>query len=301
MAQRLLSTLGVIWLAVTLAFLALRVLPGDAIEAGLIDTGASAADIQQQREAYGLTDSLPVQYLRYLAGLLRGDLGTSLLGGEPVSEMIGQQLSSSLALALPSLALALALGVLFGTLGALKIRFGVSAIARLITGLSLSTPLYWTGTLAIYLFTVQFRLLPPGGSAFEQLVPPVAVLGFATSGAIARVTEAGIRDLLAADFVRTARAKGLPERAVLNRHVLRAALLPVITVTALQAGFLISGAVITETLFLRPGLGRLLLQSTLRQDYPVVQGIVVLSAVAYTLFNAAADLLYRWVDPRVTS
>ncbi len=300
MIRRLLSTLGVIWLAATLAFFALRVLPGDAIESQLIDSGAPAADLQQQRELYGLTGSLPLQYSRYLAGLLRGDLGLSLLGGEPVSEMIGQQLPATLALTLPSLALALMLGLLFGTLGALDIGFGVSTAARLITGLSLSTPIYWTGTLAIYVVTVLLRL-PSGQSALDQLILPVAVLGFAASGAIARVTEAGVGALFAADFVRTARAKGLSERVILSRHVLRAALLPVITVTALQAGFLISGAVITETLFLRPGLGRLLLQSTLRQDYPVVQGIVVLSAVAYTLFNAAADGLYRLADPRVSS
>ena len=155
-------------------------------------------------------------------------------------------------------------------------------------------PLYWTGTLAIYVFAVQLNGLPTNG-----IVLPVAVLGLHTAGAVGQVVRADVRAALTLDFVRTARAKGLSETRVIVYHVLRAGLLPVVTVIALQAGFLLGGVVITESLFVRPGLGRVLLNATLRQDYPVVQGIVVLGALVYTLLNAAADVFYRLLDPRI--
>ena len=172
-----------------------------------------------------------------------------------------------------------------------------SNIARLILDLSLSMPLYWTGTLAIYIFAVQLNWLPTSGA--NNLTLPAVVLAFHTAGAVGQVVRASVYDTLSLDFVRTARAKGLRESQVILRHVLRAALLPTVTVIALQAGFLLGGVVITESLFVRPGIGRLLLNATLRQDYPVVQGIVILGALVYTLLNASADLAYHLLDPRV--
>jgi peptide/nickel transport system permease protein len=300
-AQRLVSTLGVVWLAATLAFLALHVLPGDAITAQLLDSGAPDEVILQQRMERGLTDPLLLQYVHYLAGLARGDLGTSLLNGEPVRDLILQQLPSTLTLALAAAAVAIVMGITLGCAAALDLNWGLAAAARVCINLALGTPIYWTGTLAIYVFTVQLGLLPSGGGGrLSQLVLPVGVLGFHTAGAIARVVQASIRETKRADFVRTARAKGLPERAILLRHMLRAGLLPVVTVIGLQIGYLIGGTVITESLFVRPGLGRLLLDATLRQDYPVVQGIVIVGAVIYSVLNAVTDLVYRLIDPRVT-
>ncbi len=288
--RRIASITASLWLAVTLAFFALRMLPGDAVQVQLQESGASAETIAQRRGALGLDQPVLAQYGRYLVGLLRGDLGVSLLDGQPVAEIIGQQFAPTLALATCALLVAAALGITLGTLAALD-RF---ALARLLLDLSLSVPLYWTGTLAIYLFSVRLDWLPATG-----LFLPVAVLGFHTAGAVGQVVRADVRETLALDFVRTARAKGLREARVIVRHVLRAALLPVITVIALQAGFLLGGVVITESLFVRPGIGRVLLNATLRQDYPVVQGIVVLGALVYTLLNAAADLCTHLVDPRV--
>lgn len=299
--RRLGSALIVIWLAVTLAFVALRVLPGDALSAELLQSGASAADIDQRRAQSGLVDSLPVQYLRYLTDLLRGDLGASLLSGQPVTDLIARQLPPTLTLAASALLIAVILGLLLGVGSALDVGWGLSAAANLLINLALATPIYWTGTLAIFLFAVLLNLLPAGGSGgLDALLLPAGLLGYHTAGSIAQVTAAGVRETRIAEFVRVARAKGLRSRIVVWRHILRVSLLPVVTVIALQAGFLLSGAVITESLFVRPGVGRLLLDSTLRQDYPVVQGIVILAAVTYVIVNTLADGLQRVLDPRLT-
>ncbi len=290
--RQIITALATLWFAATLAFFALRVLPGDAIEAALRESGAGAATIAERQAALGLDDPLLVQYGRYLTGLLHGDLGVSLLDGRPVTEIVAQQLAPTVVLALSALTVAAVVGVGLGVIAALEIP--LAALARLLLDLALSMPLYWTGTLAIYIFALQLNWVSSTG-----LLLPAAVLGFHTAGAIGQVVRSGVQETLTLDFVRTARAKGLPERGVLIRHVLRAGLLPAVTVIALQAGFLLGGVVITESLFIRPGIGRVLLNATLRQDYPVVQGIVVLSAVVYIVLNTAADFSYRLLDPRV--
>lgn len=298
--RRLGWSLLVLWSAATLAFFALRVLPGDAIEASMLGSGVSDVAVDMLRAEQGLLDPLPVQYVLFLAGLARGDLGVSLLSGQPVAELIGFNLLPTLTLALAALAVALIVGVVLGLLAALAASQALGKLARLAINLSLSTPIYWTGTLAIYVFTVELALLPSGGGGrVSQLVMPSAVLGFHTAGAIARVVSQEVRQLQAADFVNVARAKGLAERRIIFAHILRASVAPLVTVVALQAGFLFSGVVVTETLFVRPGLGRLLLDATMRQDYPIVQGVVVLSALVYTIVNTVADVIARLLDPRV--
>ncbi|MBI5669918.1 MAG: ABC transporter permease [Chloroflexi bacterium] len=298
LAERLLSAAGTVWLAGTLAFFALRLLPGDAIQSQLMQSGASPVVIADRRARLGLDEPLLIQYGRLWLDAARGSLGYSLLDGQPVTDMIRQRLGPTVALASGAVVVAVALGLTLGTVAALQ--WPMSPAARLLVNLALSTPLYWTGTLAIWLFAVLLGWLPSsGGEGVAQLLLPVSVLGFHSAGGIARMVETSLRETLAADFIRTARAKGLPERLVLRRHVLRAGLLPVITVVALQAGFLLGGTVITESLFVRPGLGRLLLDSTLQQDYPAVQGITLFLAMVYAGFNLLADALYAWLDPRV--
>ncbi len=287
----------VVWLATTLAFFGLRMLPGDAIEAQLARNGAGEVFIEQRRAELGLTDSLSVQYIRFMSGMLQGDLGQSLGSGQPVTRMILQQLQPTASLAFGALIVAVALGLTLGIGGALSLPYGIPFIARSIVNMAFSIPIYWTGTIVVFVFAVQ---LGSGNNDLSRLIAPIAVLGFHTSGSIARIVQANIRDTLDAEFIWTARAKGLRERHVVWRHILRVGLLPVITVIALQAGFLLSGTVITESLFVRPGIGKLLLDSTLRQDYPVVQGIVVIAAIIYTLVNTIADLTYSMLDPRVS-
>ncbi len=287
--RQLASAVMVIWLAATLAFFALRVLPGDALEAQLLDSGASAEVIEQRRVQLGLNIPLIEQYGRFIGGLLRGDLGYSLLNGEPVTETILVRLAPTVTLAVNALVVATISGIGLGVSAGLG-----TEIAKNVISLSLSMPIYWTGTLVIYAASA----LSIAGEGSETILP-VAVLGFHAAGAIAWVLQGQVSEVARADYVRTARAKGLHEHIVIGRHVLRVALLPVVSVIALQAGFLLTGTVITESLFARPGIGRLLVERTLGQDYPVVQGIVVLAAVAYTLVNTAADGVQRALDPRL--
>jgi peptide/nickel transport system permease protein len=273
--------------------------PGDAVDATLARTGATRDEIAARRVALGLNDPIPAQYVDYLGGVLRGDLGESLVSQQPVLEMIGQNLGPTAALASSALLVAVTLGLVLGATAGLAgwrlARWGAETLAAL----SLSTPAYWTATLAIYLFTVVFTLLPGvGGRGPRTLILPALVLGFHTAGSIAQVTANSLRGTADEDFVRTARAKGLPELDVLD-HILRVGLLPVAAVVALQLGFLLGGTVITETIFVRRGLGRVLITAVNQRDYPVIQGLVVLSALVYSAVNTLADMLYRVIDPRV--
>ncbi len=298
--DRLLTTLLIVWAAVTLAFFALRVIPGDAIVNQMLQGGAPETDIAARRAALGLDAPILAQYARYLSGLIRGDLGDSLLTRQPVSALITEQLRATIALAVSALLVAVALGLALGTLEALYGPRWPGRLAGFLSVLALSTPIYWTGTLAIYLFSTKLNVLPAIGSGSPaHLILPAGVLGFHVSGSIARVTRTSLRSTLEADFVRTAQAKGLPAFQVFSGHVLRAGLPPILSVIALQMGFLLGGTVITEMLFHRQGVGQLLQNAVLDQDYPVVQGVVVLSAIVYSLISAAADLLYSALDPRV--
>ena len=289
-----------VWIAASLAFFALEVIPGDAIVSQLTQSGASTSVIEERRAEMGLTDPVWVRYGRFFAGVVRGDWGQSLLSHEPVVVTLARNLPPTITLAFSALLVATVAGIVVGVAGALKLPL-ISSLSRVVVSISLSMPIYWTGTIAIFVFTARLGLLPSAGAGrLSQLVLPVTVLAFHASGAVARVVQGNVATVLLADFVRTARSKGLSERQVLFGHALRAALLPVISVVALQAGFLLGGTVIVESLFVRPGIGRLLLDATLQQDYPVVLGVVLWSAAVYTLLNLAADVLFSLLDPRVS-
>jgi peptide/nickel transport system permease protein len=297
--RRLCAAILTIWLAVTLAFVTLRLLPGDAIAAQLAQSGATEGQIAARRALLGLDQPLLIQYGQTLGGLLRGDFGYSLVSGRPVTTIIAEQFGATVALAAGGLAVAIVIGLGLGIAAALsRLRF----LASLIISLLLSSPVYWTGTLFIYLFSVQMRLLPSTGNGDELrfLILPWLVLGLGLAGGIAQLTASSIAQHRNADFIRTARSKGLRERRVITRHMLRASLGPVVTLVALQTGFLLGGAVITEMLFVRRGIGQVLLAAVNDRDFPVVQGVVVLSAIVYSLANAAADLLAALLDPRLT-
>ena len=289
--RRSLSALFTLWLTLTLTFFALRLLPGSAVDAQFAQSGASQTVIDQRREALGLDKSIPAQYRAFLVDLSRGHLGDSLYSGQTVTAMMRQRLPGTLELATWSLLLAIGLGVSWGILAGLRTGY-LSQIARLLIDLSVSLPVYWTGTLVLFVLVAAL-----GGQ--RQLIWPVLVLGFHTAGAIARLLETEVHQITDAPFVRTARAKGLPERLILFRHILRPTLAPVLQVIALQTGILLSGTVITETLFSRPGLGLMLWNATLERDYPVVQGIIILIATFYITLNALADILAQLIDPRM--
>lgn len=298
MLRRVFHVIGVSWLAVTLVFLLLRAIPGDAITAQLTRVGVSEAEIATIRAEMGLDADVLTQYARYMSGLLRGDLGVSLTSTLPVTDVIAPRLIPTLTLALSTLVVASVLGISLGLMASLDTR--TSRIARGIINLSLSLPIYWTGTLAIIVFVGMLNWSPAFGTGgLKRLILPVAVLSFHVMAPIALATSANLHTLRHSTFARTARAKGLRERLVLWRHVVRPGLAPVLSVIALQAGFLLSGTVITESLFVRSGLGGLLLQSTIDRDFPVVQGIVILAAVFYLLATLLADAFARLLDPRL--
>lgn len=291
-----------VWLAVTFAFTALHALPGDAIEAQLTQSGATPAQINARRAALGLDKPLIEQYETMLTGLLRGDFGTSLSGDRPVSAILGEQFGATAQLTAAALVLAIVLGVALGLLSALGRSGIIRGMAVGGVALALAAPVYWTGTLAIYVFSVWLKALPSsGGGDLRHLILPAGTLGLAVSGGIARVTAANVRDVAGADFVRTARAKGLRRWQIVYRHILRASWPPILSMIALQGGFLLGGTAIVEALFVRQGIGQVLLNAINTHDYPVVQGAVVIGALAYSLLNAAADLINAAIDPRLRS
>lgn len=298
--QRTVGVLVTIWLAGTLAFLALRLAPVDAITLQLTLSGATDSQIATRRAALGLDAPLTAQYLAMWRGILRGDLGVSLVNGRPVAALIEEQLGATLALAVGALCVGSLLGLGLGVGAALGNRV-VQALCEGVIALLLATPIYWLGTLAIYVFAVWLGWLPSvsSGNDLRALLLPCGVLGIALSGSIGQVAAASLREVRTAAFVQVARAKGLPTRLIVWRHMLRANSSALISLIGLQGGFLISGTVVTEALFTRRGIGQLVLAAVNGRDYPVVQGVVLLSAIAYGLLSVAADVLAAWSDARL--
>lgn len=298
--RRLLQSAFVLWLAVTLAFVAMYLAPGDPAQALLAASGATPDEIAERHAALGLDDPCLVQYGRYLLDLIRGDLGQSWLHGRAVGRMMLEQLAPTVTLAVAATAVGIALGLSLGLLAALRRSTWLDTVATAIAVLGLSTPTYWSGYLAILLFSLQLGWLPSAGAGdLRHLVLPAVVLGFALSGSIARLVRARVIEVMGEPFVLAARARGLPPWRVILVHVLRSALAPALVVVALQFGFLLGGAVLTESVFTRSGLGKLAVEAVVWRDLPVVRGVVVLGALAYVLVNLAADLAQAWLDPRL--
>jgi ABC-type dipeptide/oligopeptide/nickel transport system permease component len=297
--RRLLLALASVWSAVTISFIVMRLLPGDAISAQLIVSGASPEVIAGRRSALGLDRPAVSQYIDYLRKLARGDLGESLVSGQPVSEILAGRLSSTLTLTAAALLIAVPLGT---ALGLLTVKRGTvqSRIAWTLSSFAISLPPYWAGTLLLVVFVGQLRLLPAAydGTA-AGLILPAAALGFGSAGAVARVTAAGAAAAYRADFTRTAFGKGLRESSILFKHVLPASLTPMLSVIGLQMGYLLGGAVIIESIFTLPGIGRVMISSVLEQDYPVVQGVMLWSALAVVGAQLCADALIWLCDPRL--
>lgn len=301
---RRLAQLGVVLLLVSVAvFSIMHALPGDPVQ--LMLSGAESGSVtperqEQLREEMGLNDPLPVQYGRFLSGAVTGDLGTSVRLRQPVLDLILDRLGSTLALSLGGILFALVIGVTTGVLAALKQGSWIDGFSRVLAYAGVSLPLFWLGLLLILVFAFWLPWFPPAGSeGIRSLVLPSLSLGLVSAGVIARLTRASLREVLVEDYIRTAWAKGLPRHIVYLRHALRNALLPVLTMLGLQFGAMLAGAVVTETVFSRPGLGRLVVSAILWKDYPLVQGIVLFMATMYVLVNLAVDLLAAWLDPRI--
>ena len=298
--RRLFQTAFVLWLAATLTFLAFYFTPGDPAQTLLAASGAGPAEIAQRRAELGLDAPLPVQYIRYLVNLLQGDLGQSWLHGRSVARMIGEQLPPTIELSLAAMIIGVFLGFALGILAAIRQGTWVDTLTTTLAVVGLSTPTYWTGLLVILFFSLYLGWLPStGDGSFQHLILPASTLGFALAGAIARLVRARVVEVMGRQYVLAARARGIMPRPVLFIHILRPAIAPVLTVIALQFGFLLGGAVITESVFARPGLGKLAIEAILWRDLPVVRGVVILGAVVYVLVNLLADLAQAWLNPRL--
>jgi ABC-type dipeptide/oligopeptide/nickel transport system permease component len=290
----------VLWGVVTLTFFAIRLLPGDPATVLISQGGGSAEDIAKLREQLGLDDPLPVQYVRFLGDLVQGDLGMSLVSHRPVTDAIGEQLPHTLALATSATLLSVVLGISLGVLAATHQGAWIDHLAITMSVLGVSLPILLSGLLFILLFSLVLGWLPATGQgSWRHLVMPSLVLSLASTGTIARLVRTQMLEVLPEDYVTVARAKGLTEQVILWRHALRNALIPVITLVGLQFGALLGGTVVTESLFSRRGLGRLVVDAISWKDYPLVQGVVILGAAIYVAVNFLVDVSYGVLDPRI--
>jgi len=298
--RRLLGIFISAFVAITLSFLALQQVQGDSTEAALFQSTASDDVLERRRDALGLNLPIWTQYGHYLHRLSRGDLGVSWFGGQSVALLIGQQVGPTFSLALSSMLLASVLGLALGILSATGPKYWMRHVSRILTGTSLALPVIFTGIVLVWVFSVILGWLPATGQGdLEHLVLPTLVVGISVGGGIARAVDAGIREILGQPFMSTALAKGLSRKRALYRHGLRVGLLPVVDVIALETGYLMGGTVITESLFARQGIGRVLVTAILNKDMPVVLGVVVLSVVSYSVLNLLADIMHTWLDPRI--
>lgn len=296
---RLGSALLVLFGVSLLVFLLIHLIPGDPVEV-MLGESSQPADRAALRHALGLDQPLPLQLLEYYRHLLRFDLGQSLHSQRPIAEILFERLPATLELALAGLCVAVLIAVPLGILAAARRNTGWDVGAMGFSMLGISIPNFWMGPLLILVFSLWLGWLPVSGrEGAASLVLPALTLGTALAAILARMLRATLLEVLGEDFIRTARAKGLSESAVIFRHALRNALLPVITLLGLQLGALLAGAVITETVFSWPGIGLLTIESIHRRDYPVVQACVLLISLGYVAVNTLTDLVYARLDPRI--
>ena len=298
--RRLLAVVPVLF-GVTLAvFSMLFLVPGDPVKIMLAEFVTTPDQVARMRAQLHLDEPVLHQYGRFVGNALRGDLGMSIRSRRPVATEIGENLGSTGRLALASMVVAIALGVPLGLIAALGRNSWLDVVAMGVALLGVAMPSFWLGFLLIFVFSLHLGWLPAtGGGDLPHLVMPAVALGTIAAAIIARLTRSSMLEVLGQDYVRTARAKGLGGFAVVVRHALRNALIPVVTVFGLQFGNLLAGAVIVETVFSRPGLGRLIVGAILSKDFPLVQGTVLFVATAYVLINVVVDMAYAYVDPRI--
>ena len=297
--RRLGFSVFVLWGALTIVFAAIRVAPGEPAQL-MLGTDASAAEVAALRQRLGLDQPLPIQYGRYLFQALRLDLGRSLRLDQPAIQAVADRFAVTAQLAFSAMVLAVAISFPLGIAAALRPRSIVDSIVSTVSLLGQSVPSFWLGIMFILLFARQLRLLPSAGAeTWQHLVLPALTLALPLIGVLTRLVRSGMLDVLHEDYVRTARAKGLPPRAVVARHALLNMLIPVITVIGLQLGHLLGGAVIVETVFAWPGVGRLLVEAITNRDYPLVQAAILFITAGFILINFLVDLSYGYLDPRV--
>lgn len=299
MIKRLISFCTVVFGVLSLTFLLIHLVPGDPVEV-MLGESASLADREVLRAELGLNQSVASQFGLYLSRLAHADFGVSIHSKTPIVELIKTRYPATLKLALLALLIGVGVGVPLGIYAALKAGHWQDLLVTIISVRLSAMPAFWLGPMLMLIFAVWLGCLPVSGmDSPSSIVLPALTLGFGLSAILTRMTRTSLLEVLNEDFIRTARAKGLTERQVILRHALRAALLPIITIVGLQMGSLLAGTVITETIFSWDGIGRLLVESIEKRDYPVTQACVLLVALSYVVVNVLTDLLYRLADPRI--
>ena len=297
--RRLGFSVFVLWGALTIVFAAIRLAPGDPAQL-MLGSDATAQDVASLRQRLGLDRPILIQYVDYLVRAVRLDLGVSLRLDQPAAQAILERFGETARLAATAMLLALGASFPLGIWAALRPRSPVDSFVSLVSLLGQSVPNFWLGIMFILLFARQLRLLPSGGAeTWQHLILPAVTLALPLVGVLTRLVRSGMLDVLDEDYVRTAWAKGLPPRTVVTRHALINMLIPVVTVIGLQLGHLLGGAVIVETVFAWPGVGRLLVEAISNRDYPLVQAAVVFITTGFVLINFLVDLSYGYLDPRV--
>jgi ABC-type dipeptide/oligopeptide/nickel transport system permease component len=289
----------VLWLVVTAVFFMIHLVPGDPIEQ-MLGEGAASADVAAARHSYGLDLPLGRQYVNYWKGVLHGDLGRSFRYDQPVARMVSQRYPATLRLTVAAMIVALLISIPAGVRSARRRNRWDDRLLSFISLLGLSFPNFALGPILILFFAIQLALLPVSGSGtFAHLVLPAITLGGSLAAILTRMVRTAMLEELGQDYIRTARAKGLSEGAVVYKHALRNALVPVLTVVGLQFGALLAGAIVTETIFSWPGIGRLTIQAIGNRDYYLVQGCILAIGLTYVVVNFATDFLYTLVNPRI--
>ncbi len=296
---RLLSVVPVLAFTWTLVFVVLQVIPGDPVNLMLAGVPASEEVRQRERERLGLDRPVAERYVRFLVRAVQGDLGESFRSRRPVGEMILEQMWPTIELAIGGLMVGLALGIVLGILAGIRPNTVVDSVCMALALVGVSLPSFWIGMLLIYVFGTVLMVVPITGRGFSALILPSITVGLFIAGGFARLVRASIIEAMGQDYIRTARAKGLPPAKVVLKHALRNAMIPPVTLLGIQFALLIGGAVVTENVFARPGLGTMLVDAVLTKDMPLVQALVVYKTAAYVFINVLIDIVYAAIDPRV--
>src|SRR5574341_489585 len=307
LVRRVFISLVTLFVISLVVFTGVRMIPGDPARV-MAGTDADEAGLEEIREKYGLKDPVPIQYLRWIGLALRGDLGESIRTRQSVAWTVAQKLPITLQLAGFAILIAVAIAIPAGVLAAVRRNTVWDLLASGLSLCGVSVPNFWLGIMLILLVSVRLGWLPASGFVplwedplgnLERMLMPAFVLGTALAAVLMRQTRNSMIEVLSADYVRTARAKGLAQRAVVIRHALRNGLIPVVTILGLQMGALMGGAVVTEQIFVIPGFGRLIVEAVFTRDYPVVQGVVLITASSYVLINLLVDVSYTVLNPRI--
>jgi ABC-type dipeptide/oligopeptide/nickel transport system permease component len=298
-AQRLLAALVTIWVATIAVTILVHLVPGDPVRIMYGSFQTSEAELEAIRDRLGLNEPIWTQYIMYLGRLLQGDLGNSIVGDQPVLDILLTRFPATLALTIASLAIAVIVGMSLGFLAAYKRGTSVDVLAMVLAVVGVSMPHFWLGLLLLFLFAMQLQWLPVAGGDWKSLILPALTLGLANAAVLARLTRSAMIDIFDQDFVRTANAKGLPKTIVLYRHALRSGLVPIVSMLGLQFAYLMGGAIVVENVFAWNGVGRLAIEAVLARDYPLIQGFILFFATVVALASVVIDVAYAFLDPRI--